>query len=121
LGISLLPAAIHYFVIIAAVIGATEELVFRGFIQEKAKEINGQFSVVFSAAAHTGYKCCLFLGPSVAAGIDILNLAFWTFLFGLFIGTIRHFSKSIFPAVIAHVLFDLIVYSEFIAAPWWVW
>jgi membrane protease YdiL (CAAX protease family) len=121
LGISLLPDSLHYFVIIAAMIGAVEELIFRGFLQEQVKSINGPFSVLFSTISHTGYKCCLFLSPAAAAGIDIPHLALWTFLFGLLFGTIRHLSKSILPSILAHVLFDILVYAEFVKAPWWVW
>jgi membrane protease YdiL (CAAX protease family) len=121
LEISFLPESIHWFVIIAALIGSVEELVFRGFLQEQVKSFNGPFSVLFSTISHTGYKCCLFLAPGAAAGIDIPNLAFWTFLFGLLFGTIRHLSKSILPSMIAHALFDILVYAEFTEAPWWVW
>jgi membrane protease YdiL (CAAX protease family) len=120
LGISFFPESIHWFVIIAALIGAIEELIFRGILQQEVKSINGPFSVFFSTISHTGYKCCLFLAPA-AAGIDILKLAFWTFLFGLLFGTIKHLSKSIFPSLITHVLFDILVYAEFVKAPWWVW
>jgi membrane protease YdiL (CAAX protease family) len=121
LDISFLPESIHWFVIIAALIGSAEELVFRGLLQEQVRSINGPFSVLFSTISHTGYKCCLFLAPGAAAGIDIPNLAFWTFLFGLLFGTIRHLSKSIIPSVLAHALFDILVYAEFTEAPWWVW
>jgi membrane protease YdiL (CAAX protease family) len=121
LDISLFPGSIHLFVIIAAVIGAFEELVFRGFLQEQVKSINAPFSVLFSTISHTGYKCCLFLAPAAAATIDILSLALWTFLFGLLFGTIRHLSKSILPSLIAHAIFDIMVYAEYVKAPWWIW
>lgn len=121
LDISLFPGSIHYFVIIAAVIGAVEELVFRGFLQEQARSINGPFSVVFSTISHTGYKCFMFLAPAATATIDIPNLALWTFLFGLIFGTIRHLSRSILPSLIAHAVFDILVYAEYVKAPWWVW
>jgi membrane protease YdiL (CAAX protease family) len=121
LGISLLPGSIHSFVIFAALIGVIEEIVFRGFLQAQVKSINGPFSVLFSTISHTGYKCCLFLAPAAAAGIDIPNLAFWTFLVGLLFGTIKHLSKSLLPSLLAHSLFDILVYSEFVKAPWWVW
>jgi membrane protease YdiL (CAAX protease family) len=121
LGISLIPASVHSFVIVASLTGAVEELVFRGFLQEQVRNINGTFSVLFSTISHTGYKCCLFLAPVNAAFIDIPNLALWTFLFGLLFGTIRHLSKSIIPSLLAHTLFDILVYAEFVKAPWWVW
>ena len=122
LGLSLMPTSgLHHFVIVAALIGALEELIFRGFIQEYAKSINAPFSIFFSAISHTGYKCCLFIIPLAAADIDIKVLAFWTLGAGILFGTLKHFSKSIVPPLIAHVMFDIFVYVEFIDAPWWVW
>jgi membrane protease YdiL (CAAX protease family) len=121
LGISLLPESFHLFVIVAALIGSTEELVFRGFIQDQVKNINAPFSILFSTLSHTAYKCCLFLSPMSAAGIDIRFLALWTLIAGILLGTIKHFSKSILPPVIAHALFDILVYAGFVNAPWWVW
>jgi membrane protease YdiL (CAAX protease family) len=121
LGMNLFPTSLHCFVILAALIGGLEELVFRGFIQEYVKSINAPFSIVFSTISHTGYKCCLFLSPMAATGIDIGLLAFWTFVAGIIFGTIKHFSKSILPSFIAHALFDILVYAEFVSAPWWVW
>jgi membrane protease YdiL (CAAX protease family) len=121
LGISLMPGSIHLFAVVAALIGAVEELVFRGFIQEQVKEFNGPFSVLFSTLSHTGYKCCLFIASASHSGIDVYNLAFWTFLFGLMFGTVRHLTKSIIPSLVAHAVFDIVVYAGFAEAPWWVW
>ncbi len=122
LGISLLPfSGPHYFIIVACMIGALEELIFRGFIQGYVKSFNAPFSVFFGSISHTGYKCCLFLAPLAAADINIKFLALWTFGAGLMFGSLKHFSNSIFPPLIAHVIFDLFVYAEFLQAPWWVW
>jgi membrane protease YdiL (CAAX protease family) len=121
LEIRLLPDSFHFFVFTAALIGATEELVFRGIIQEYAKSVNGLFSVLFSTLSHTAYKCFLFLSPAVSTGMNIGFLALWTFIGGMIFGSIRHLSKSLVPALIAHVLFDILVYAEFADAPWWVW
>lgn len=121
LDMSLLPKSLHLFVLVAAIIGGVEELVFRGFIQEYVAGINAQFSVFFCAISHTCYKCCLFLSPITAAHIDIGFLALWTFIAGILFGTIKYFSKSILPPLIAHALFDILVYAEFAGAPWWVW
>jgi membrane protease YdiL (CAAX protease family) len=121
LNISLLPKSIFLFSLVAALIGSLEELVFRGFIQEYVKNINGIFSVFFSSLSHTGYKCCLFLSPVLIIHTDIWFLASWTFTAGLLSGTLRHFSKSLLPSVAAHALFDIVVYAEFVSAPWWVW
>lgn len=121
LDLSLFPKSVHLFVFSAALIGCTEELVFRGFLQEHVKSINGPFSILFSTISHMGYKCCLFLSPAITANIDVGFLALWTFLAGILFGTIRHLSKSLLPSLSAHVLFDILVYAEFVSAPWWVW
>jgi membrane protease YdiL (CAAX protease family) len=121
LDISLFPESFHLFVIAAALIGCMEELVFRGFLQEYVKRTSGPFSILFSTLSHTGYKCCLFLSPVITANIDVGFLAFWTFIIGILFGTIRHLSKSLLPSLSAHALFDILVYAEFIQAPWWVW
>ncbi len=120
LGISLFPTIIHGFVFIAALIGATEELVFRGFIQEYVRKTNGPYSVLFSTVSHTGYKCCLFLAPVITPEIDIGFLALWTFIAGLIFGSIRFVTKSIVPTLVGHAIFDILVYAEFVKAPWWV-
>jgi membrane protease YdiL (CAAX protease family) len=121
LDLSLFPKSVHLFVITAAFIGCTEELVFRGFIQEYVKKINGPFSIIFSTLSHTGYKCCLFLSPVITTDINIGFLFLWTFLAGILFGTIRHLSRSLLPPLSAHALFDVLVYAEFVNAPWWVW
>ena len=121
LGIDSFPKSIHFFAVIAALIGSTEELVFRGFIQGQVKKINGPLSVLFSTVAHTGYKCCLFLSPMVAGNIDVSFLGFFTFSAGLVFGSIRYFTGSLIPSLIAHALFDIMVYAEYVSAPWWVW
>jgi membrane protease YdiL (CAAX protease family) len=121
LDISLFPVSLHFFVIVAALIGCMEELVFRGFIQGHVESINVPFSILFSTMSHTGYKCCLFLSPVVTADINVGYLAFYTFIVGIISGTIRHLSKSLLPSLAAHALFDILVYAEAVSAPWWVW
>jgi membrane protease YdiL (CAAX protease family) len=121
LDISIFPKSIHCFVIVAAFIGGIEELVFRGFLQDYAKNINGPFSILFSTVSHTGYKCCLFLSPLVIGHIDAGFLALMTFLFGLIFGLITYLSRSLLTALAAHIVFDILVYAELIRAPWWVW
>jgi membrane protease YdiL (CAAX protease family) len=121
LEISLFPKSLHFFVLVAALIGCIEELVFRGFIQDYVKSINAPFSILFSTISHTGYKCCLFLSPMITADINIGFLALWTLIAGILFGTIKNISKSILPSLIAHALFDILVYAEFVSAPWWVW
>jgi membrane protease YdiL (CAAX protease family) len=117
----LVPQSFHWFALIAALIGCTEELVFRGYLQDSVKDKGTAFSILFSTLSHTGYKCCLFLSPLVLIKTNIAFLAFWTFIAGMIYGIIRHYSKSIIPSLVGHALFDVWVYSEFIRAPWWVW
>ena len=121
LGQELLPGSLHKFAIVAAIIGSTEELVFRGYLQKWLQPVNVPLSIVFSALAHTGYKCFLFLSPSADADINILFLFQWTFAIGLIFGITRYLTKSILPAMTAHAFFDILVYGELTAAPWWVW
>jgi len=121
LGISLFPVTIHAFTVIAALIGLTEEIVFRGFIQGHLQKINGPFAIIFSALSHTGYKSCLFLSPAITNEVDVAFLAFWTFAMGIILGIIRHFTGNIVAPASGHALFDIIVYAEFNTAPWWVW
>jgi membrane protease YdiL (CAAX protease family) len=121
LGLSRFPQSFQLFVLVAALIGSTEELVFRGFIQDQLRNLNPPLSILLSTLSHTAYKCCLFLSPVAAAGLDLRFLALWTFIAGILLGTIKHFSKSILPSTIAHALFDILVYAEFVNSPWWVW
>jgi membrane protease YdiL (CAAX protease family) len=119
--LTVFPHSICSFAIVAAIIGSMEELIFRGYIQGSINSINSTFSILFSTISHTAYKCCLFLSPVITAETHIGFLAFWTLVAGILFGTIRHFTKSILPSLIAHALFDILVYAEFLRAPWWVW
>ncbi len=121
LEISLFPKSLHFFMFAAALIGCMEEIVFRGFIQNYVKSISTPFSIFFSTISHTAYKCCLFLSPMAVTDINIGFLAFWTMIAGILLGITKHLSKSLLPAIIAHGLFDILVYAEYVKAPWWVW
>jgi membrane protease YdiL (CAAX protease family) len=121
LGTSLLPVKLGLFVLAAALIGGTEEFVFRGFLQGYTRQASGWGSVIFSSLAHTGYKWCLFISTAASNSTDLITLALWTFVAGILFGTLRHLSGSIFPPVAGHAIFDIIVYGEYSQAPWWVW
>jgi membrane protease YdiL (CAAX protease family) len=71
--------------------------------------------------SHTGYKVFLFLSHAVIVNVDTGFLALFTFLAGVVFGTLKYISGSLIPAITAHALFDIIVYAEFVQAPWWVW
>lgn len=117
----LLPSSVHYFALIAALVGSTEELVFRGFLQELTRPAGSTFSILFSTLSHTGYKCFLFISPAAEAAVDIGFLFKWTFAAGIIFGISRYWTKSIIPAMIAHAVFDIVVYGSLTEAPWWVW
>jgi hypothetical protein len=93
----------------------------QGIYPEMASACKCPIIYCFSAMAHTGYKCFLFVSPPAGADINILFLFQWTFAIGLIFGITRYLTKSILPAMTAHALFDILVYGEFAAAPWWVW
>ena len=78
-------------------------------------------AVVLAAAAHTAYKTALFAFPPEGVAIDLEFLAVWTLLGGVVFGVLRTLSGSVLPPVVAHVVFDIIVYGGNVEAPWWVW
>lgn len=121
LGLQLLPQQITLFALVAASIGASEELFFRGFIQGNLAKTNSVLAVLGGSAAHTLYKTFLFLSPFAAGQVDIQFLAIYTFGFGLLFGFIKQISGSIIPALVAHALFDVWIYGQLSGAPWWVW
>ena len=120
-GMPLFVTTMTSFAITAASIGAMEEVVFRGFIQGHLQDVNKAFSIVFGSFTHTTYKCALFLSPVLTAKVDIMFLMFWTFVCGILFGILKQYSKSILPPLMAHSLFDVLVYAQCVSAPWWVW
>lgn len=117
----LLPTAFGSFIFIAALVGVTEELVFRGYMQSRLSLINQSLSILFAALAHALYKTFLFLSPAALPRQDILYFFLWTLFASAMVGLLKQTSKSIIPPIIAHVVFDIIVYAEMMHAPWWVW
>lgn len=121
LGIPLLPSHIEQFAIIAVCIGVLEELLFRGFIQGLLKNIHAGFAIFFAALAHVCYKVFIFLSPAAQSHPHIVLFSLYSFGVFIILGNTRHYSKSIIPAILAHAVFDLLVYAENTHAPWWVW
>ena len=116
-----LPVSIEWFVILSIMIGATEELIFRGVVQGEASRWNMTGAVYLSALAFAGYKSLLFVLPSAENQTNIFKLFIITFLAGILLGYARKNSGSILPCLIAHGIFDLLVYVETPKPPWWVW
>jgi membrane protease YdiL (CAAX protease family) len=121
-GMTLLPgSAFQPFALLACGIGAAEELVYRGWMQGRLRVLGRPAAVLISAAAHTAYKTALFALPPSPVRIDFLSLVAVTFIGGVLFGLSRELSRSTYPAVAAHVAFDLVVYGAAAQAPWWVW
>lgn len=117
----LFPEAVGWFVIVAVGIGATEELLYRGYIQGRFSVLGWLLAPLLAAAAHTLYKIALFVSPPAGVAIDYAVLVAGTFLAGIVFGLLREWSGNVLPPLAGHVLFDIIVYGENAHAPWWVW
>lgn len=117
----LFPVGITPFVIVAVMIGAAEEVLFRGVIQGEAMRYRPKLAVFISAIVFAVYKALLFSWPSEINHVNQTGLFFLTFIAAILLGISRMNSKSILPAIAAHGLFDLYVYAETAKAPWWVW
>lgn len=120
-GLSLLPAAIGSVALIAPCVGALEELVFRGYIQGHLQPVGRLFSILFTSMAHTGYKLLVILSLSEPLQFNLFFLVLWTFIGGLVFGVLRDLARSSVPPVIAHAIFDVILYGGMSVAPAWVW
>ena len=115
------PEFLTRFAFIAALIGLSEELIFRGYLQGVLAKINVWMAILVSSLAHTLYKATLFLSPFALHKIDVGFLFIWTFSVGCIFGWLTKASKSVIPALMAHALFDIWVYGQLNHAPWWVW
>lgn len=116
-------SGLHPFVVLACLIGVTEELVYRGWMLGRVSAFGWPVAVLITSVAHAAYKTALFAWPpgSEAAAFDLGRIALWTVVGGMVLGVLRVTSRSVLPAVIAHAVFDAVVYSAFAAPPWWVW
>lgn len=115
------PQGFTGFAVTAAAIGATEELVYRGYLQGRLAVWGMPMAVVGAAFAHAAYKLALFLGGPSGVHVNYLFLALATFLGGLALGGLRWLTRSVIPPVAFHVAFDIVVYGDRVQAPWWVW
>jgi membrane protease YdiL (CAAX protease family) len=120
-GHGLFPGRLTGFALTAALIGAAEELLYRGYAQGRARRFGAGGAVAFAALAHTAYKCALFVYPPQGYEVSLGPLAVWTLLGGAVFGILREISSSAVPPLAAHACFDLIAYGDRIQAPWWVW
>lgn len=119
--LTLVPAGFTWVAIVAPLVGATEELVFRGYLQGHLRPAGKILSIVSASAMHTLYKLLVILTLAVPLQYDLFFLIFWTFSGGLLFGIIREGSRHVLPALIAHAVFDIILYGSMSAPPVWVW
>lgn len=112
---------VQAFVIVACLIGATEELVYRGWLLGQARVFGWPAAIVIAAVAHAAYKTALFAWPAAPAVVDLSQMMLFTTIGGLVAGLLRMWSGSLVPAIVAHMAFDFVVYRAVAEAPWWVW
>lgn len=118
---TLLPRITGLIAVSFIMIGMTEELVYRGFIQGILSHHHPATGILVASAGHTVYKAAL-LGTSPVSGmINLAGLAALTFIAGCLFGYFRFRSGQIYPALVAHGLFDLLVYGDQADFPLWVW
>ena len=116
---TLYPCPLHPFLMIAVMVGLTEELLFRGYFFGHLHQWQGATTAIMtSALLHTAYKVALFISSTQTD--ELLFLGSLTFCAGLLLGHWRKASGSIWPCIFFHALFDLWVYGDR-TTPWWVW
>jgi membrane protease YdiL (CAAX protease family) len=119
---ALFPAKLTGFAFLAPMIGITEELVFRGFVQSRLAASSGPTaSILMSAAGHTLYKYLVIKTVTMDLHSHLPSLVLLTFGAGLVLGFMRDHSGSIIPPALAHAIFDILVYGGAALAPVWVW
>jgi membrane protease YdiL (CAAX protease family) len=119
--LTLIPSGFTGVAFVAPLVGATEELVFRGYIQGLLRPIGKVFSIITASTFHTSYKLLVILTLAIPLQIDFFFLIFWTFVGGILFGTLRELSGNTIPPLIAHAVFDIVLYGGLVSAPVWVW
>jgi membrane protease YdiL (CAAX protease family) len=119
--LTLLPSGLSSVAFMASLVGAAEELIFRGFIQGQVRPLGRAISILYASTGHTIYKLLVIITLSTPQQFDPVFLVCWTFTGGLLFGTLRELSGSTIPPVIAHALFDIVLYGGLATTPFWVW
>lgn len=118
---SLLPPVLTRFALIAPLIGIMEELVFRGYVQTRMAPAGAVPAILIASAGHTIYKYLVIKSLPEGLPVNFTVLILLTFLVGIVFGYFRERSGSIYPAAMAHAIFDIIIYGGSAVAPSWVW
>lgn len=119
--LSPLPATLTGIAWVVPLVGMTEELFFRGFLQGTLSTRGNIAAVVVPALGHTLYKYLVLSSLPDPTGFDFPLLLVLTFACGVTFGLLRSLSKSIIPAAAAHGIFDVLVYGGLSVWPAWVW
>lgn len=120
-----LPNTLRWFALAALMIGAVEELLWRGWLQGNlSKALPAGVAIVLAAGAHTAYKTALFVfppsGEAVRPAAALALIAGLTLTAGMLLGIVRQWQGTVLGPMGFHMLFDLLVYGEAASAPWWV-
>ncbi len=115
------PGPLTIIALVSPLIGITEELVFRGYIQGRLRIIGVVGSISIASAAHAIYKLLVVYSVNDLVEVNFLALVGLTFGFGIIAGLLRAGSRSAIPAMVAHASFDLLMYGDFTSMPVWVW
>ena len=121
LHVDILPVKFTGFALVAAAIGSSEEILFRGYLQSQIRNLNVILSIFAATCAHAAYKLLLFLPYQSEPDIEITFILQWTLLGGLVFALLKEFSQNSIYPVLSHALFDILVYGDNIVTPWWVW
>lgn len=115
------PVYFQWFCGVAVCIGLVEELLFRGFIQTRLQAADPRIAIGVAALGHAAYKSSLFLSPAMAGITPVWLFFTYSFLAFVLLGLLRYWSGSLWPPILVHAVFDLLVYAENTEAPVWVW
>ncbi|MFN8206564.1 MAG: CPBP family intramembrane glutamic endopeptidase [Bacteroidales bacterium] len=120
-GTNFLPATLMIQAIIAPLIGITEELIFRGYIQGIFKGFDGWFGILAGAGSHAVYKLLVIGSYPEEIGASLIYLFLFTLVAGILFGWMRKLAGNLLPAALAHAVFDLVIYGGLATLPGWVW
>lgn len=120
-GAPVLPSLLTKFAVIASLIGITEELIFRGYVQSQMASAGTLATITIATGGHTLYKYLIIRTLPNELPVNYTLLILLTFGVGFILGILRDRSKNILPPVLAHAIFDIIVYGGLQSAPVWVW
>ena len=111
--------ALTIMALLSPAIGIAEELLFRGYVFSLFQKWGKIWPIVLAALAHSHYKTVLF--AQAPTPIDLQFLFWGTLTVGIILGVMRLAKDNVFPPLIVHAVFDIVVYGDASQTPWWVW